>query len=204
MIREIFENSFHSSWPSIVIIVITLITIRIAYLNHHRQQVRFYKEFWNLVGVIYILLLYQLVTKVDLNYMSGVNLVPFKEILRYDIESEMFLSNVIGNIVLFVPFGFIIASYIKPKNMWSNVIIAIIISATIEFVQLRIGRSFDIDDIILNTLGCIIGYLLYIGFNAILRHLPNFMKSDWFCNLICIIITICVVLYILSSMGIVF
>ena len=204
MIYDIFKSSLINIWPSIVIVTITLVTVRFAYLKSHHESTKFYKEFWSLVGIIYMLLLYQLVTRVDINNGSGINIIPFKEILRYDVHSKMFFYNVIGNIVLFMPFGYIISAYIKPKKIWTNLLIAIIVSATIEFVQLNIGRSFDIDDIILNTIGCILGYLVYIAFQAVYRHLPNIFKRSWFSNLICIIITIAIVFYVLNIMGISF
>ena len=204
MVYDLVKNSLVINWPSLVITIVSLICIRVAYINSHGEPLKFYREFWSLAAIIYMLLLYQMVTRVDLNYMSGVNVVPFREIMRYDIHSQMFYYNVLGNIALFIPFGYIIAAYIKPKKMWSNLLIALIVSTTIEFVQLRIGRSFDIDDIMLNVVGSLIGFLIYIALSAIIRHLPKMFKSDWFNNLICIIITFCIVLYILKILGIAF
>lgn len=202
MMYDLIKSSLISFWPSLVIVSVTLSTVRIGYLKNSREKFVFHKEFWMLLSIVYMLLLYQMVTRVDINNSSGINLVPFTEIFRYDIHSEMFLYNVLGNIALFIPFGYIISVYIKPKQIWTNMFTALVVSGTIEFVQLKIGRSFDIDDILLNTLGCIIGFLLYIAYKAIYRHLPNFLKSDWFKNLICIIIAICVGIYILNIMGI--
>ncbi len=203
MIYKIFKTSLLSNWPSLVIITVSMACIRFAYLRNHRDSSKFYREFWGFVGVIYLLLLYQLVTRVDINEAGGMNLVPFAELTRYKVGSRLFYYNVIGNIAMFIPFGYIIASYIKPKKMWTNLIISAIVSTTIEYVQLNIGRSFDIDDIILNTFGGVLGFLLYIGFSAILRHLPGVFKSDWLNNLICIIISALVALYVLRMMGIV-
>jgi len=203
MVYDLFKSSLITMWPSLVIVTVTLITIRFAYLKNQRGPFSFYREFWTLISVVYMLLLYQMVTRVDINASSGINLVPFTEILRYDVHSELFFYNVVGNIALFMPFGFIVSAYVKPRKIWTNLFVALIVSGTIEIVQLNIGRSFDIDDIILNTLGCIIGFLGYVGFKAIIKHLPNFLKSDWFNNLICIIISACIVLYVLNIMGIV-
>lgn len=202
MILNIIKNSFLNIWPSLVIVCVTLISIRFAYLKTHKERLHFYEEFWGLLAIVYMLLLYELVTRVDYNTVAGFNIVPFREILRYDFSSNLFYLNVVGNIVLFIPFGYMVASYIKPKKIWTNTIIAILVSGTIEFVQYHIGRSFDIDDIILNTVGCIIGFLIYVAFKAIGRHLPDFLKSDWFKNLICIIIAICILIYILKIMGV--
>ena len=175
MIYDLIKSSIYNIWPSLVIVSVTMIVLRFAYSTNHRDNIYFYKEFWTFIGVLYLLLLYELVTRVDVNNFSGINLIPFKEIMRYEFGSKMFYISVIGNIALFIPFGFIISYYIKPKKIIPIIIIPLIVSFTIELVQLKIGRSFDIDDILLNTIGCFIGYLIYIGFKAITNHLPDFL-----------------------------
>lgn len=203
MVYDILKSSILNVWPSVVIVAVTLIAVRVAYLKNHRDTFKFHEEFCTLISIVYMLLLYQMVTRVDINVSSGINLVPFKEILRYELNSNLFYYNVLGNVALFMPFGYIVASYVKPKQIWTNAIIAIVVSTTIEIVQLNIGRSFDIDDIILNTIGCVAGFLIFIALRAIGRHLPSFLKSDWFKNLICIIISAAIALYVLNIMGIV-
>lgn len=202
MIYKLIKSSILNIWPSLVIVSVTMIVLRIAYSFNHRNNIYFYKEFWTFIGIVYLILLYELVTRVDVNNFSGVNLVPFKEIMRYDIGSKMFYVTVIGNIALFIPFGFIISTYINPKRFAPILLIPLVVSFTIELVQLKIGRSFDIDDILLNTLGCIIGYLIYIGFRAIKNHLPDFLKSRGFNNFICIVIIVLIVIYLLDFWGV--
>lgn len=198
---DFIKSSFVNSWPALAIVCVALIAIRVAYLSHHRGHFHFYNEFWMLVSVIYLLLLYDMLTRVDINSTSGVNLIPFKEIFRYDIHSKSFYYLILGNIAIFIPFGYLVAYYAKPKKIWSNLLTGIVVSGTIEFVQLQIGRSYDIDDIILNTLGCVLGYFIYVGLVAIDRRLPNLLKSNLLKNLICIIITICIGLYIWKAAG---
>ena len=72
-----------------------------------------------------------------------------------------FIYNVIGNIVLFIPFGFFI--YIKYNKNKSNALLAIfIMTLSIEFIQGFIPYRFcEIDDIILNTFGGYIGITIY-------------------------------------------
>ena len=204
MIRDIFKTSFLNIWPLIVIVTVTLVLVRFFYIRYHKPSAKFYREFWTYIAILYMLLLYELVTRVDVNMASGYNIVPFREIFRYEINSKLFIYNVFGNIALFMPFGFIVSAYIKPKRIWPSLLIAIIVSTTTEFVQLNIGRSFDIDDIILNTIGCILGSLLFIGAKAIHRHLPKVLKSDWLNNLICIIITIIMIVAAIHVLGISF
>ena len=122
--------------------------------------------------------------------------MPFREILRYDVGTSGFYKQVIGNILLFIPFGYFVSAYCKIKGLGTITIVTLLSSLVIEIVQRYIGRSFDVDDIILNVVGGIIGFLLYISLNAIRTHLPKLFRKDWFLNLIAIIIIVIIVLYI--------
>ena len=70
----------------------------------------------------------------------------------------------------------------------------LIASLTIETVQYYIGRVFDIDDIILNLIGGILGFLVYIGLDAIKNKVKIF-KNDTVLDIIIIIILVLVILY---------
>ena len=196
------QNAISSTWPMLVIFVIILSTIRLTYLSIHKEKFIFYKEFLNLIFIIYVLLLYQLLTNVETNTSGGYNLIPFTEITRYEVGSKLFMYNVIGNIVIFIPFGYFVSGYIKASKVSHILAVSVISSLTVEVVQLQIGRSFDIDDIILNVCGAIIGFLLYIGLCAIKKHLPKFLQRDFVYNIVCIALTILIVLYFLKIMGI--
>lgn len=196
------QNAISSTWPMLVIFVVILSTIRLTYLSIHKEKFIFYKEFLNLIFIIYVLLLYQLLTNVETNTSGGYNLIPFTEITRYEIGSKLFMYNVIGNIVIFIPFGYFVSGYIKASKVSHILAVSVISSLTVEVVQLQIGRSFDVDDIILNVCGAIIGFLLYIGLCAIKKHLPKFLQRDFVYNIVCIALTILIVLYFLKIMGI--
>lgn len=202
MFWNTIEGVLEDNWPILVIFIVTMVTMRYFYIQNHREKISFYREFLSIIGIIYIFLLFQLLTKVELNNGGGYNLIPFTEILRYEIGSKLFIYNVLGNIVVFIPFGFIVAEYIKPKNIMAPLLIALIVSSTVEFVQLNIGRSFDVDDIMLNILGCIGGYLLYVGLTAIRNHLPKVFQRDGIYNVVCFIIIVLIVIYILKLMGV--
>lgn len=202
MIWNTIKGVITDNWPILTIFLVTMITMRYFYLRNNRERVCFYKEFLSVVGIIYIFLLFQLLTKVELNQGGGYNLIPFTEILRYEFGSKLFVYNVLGNICIFIPFGLIVAEYIKPKTIFPPLLISLIVSSTVEFVQLNIGRSFDVDDILLNIIGCIGGYLLYVGLTAIKNHLPKIFQRDGIYNLICVIILIAIILYILKMMGV--
>lgn len=198
MIKETITDIFEYIWPMIVIVVTIIASLRIIYLINSKKNFKLYEELVSLSFVIYILSLFYLVTFQDVNYGTS-NFTPFKEIFRYDIGSKLFIKNVLGNILLFVPLGFYAGYYTKSKKIIPMFIIVAISSAVIEFTQLNIGRTFDIDDIILNVVGGIIGSLLYkFG-----KHLPKFTKKTWFLNLITILLLGLFVTYLLSIYGLV-
>ena len=204
---SLFINTIKSilldNWPILIIFTVSMIFVRFFYLRSHREKISFYKELLMLISICYIFLLFQLLTKVEMNSNSGFNIIPFQEIFRYEIGSRLFIFNVLGNIMAFVLFGLIVSNYIKPKTAFAPLVISFLVSATVEFVQLNIGRSFDVDDIILNVIGGIIGFLLYIGWTAIKKHLPKIFQSDTFYNIICVILIIVLLIYLVNVMGVV-
>ncbi len=201
MIADTFRSAIEAVWPMLVIFLVVIIAIRISYIRINHEKFVFYKEFLNLIFIVYVLLLFQLLTSTEMNTNGGLNIVPFTEIFRYEIGSKLFIYNVIGNILIFIPFGYFISGYVKATKVSHILFISIITSLTVEVVQLQIGRSFDIDDIFLNVLGSVIGFLLFIGLTAIKKHLPRFFQSDLFYNVLCIVLSVIAFIYFTKVIG---
>lgn len=187
MIPKVATDIIYELWPMIALFSVVLITIRVVYLKVHNKPFILYKELISLCFVIYALLLFELVTSTDFNSYSN-NFIPFKEIFRYNLTSKLFYRNVIGNILIFMPFGYFVSYYSKINKYYLNFIIILITSTTIEVIQSIIGRSFDIDDIILNIVGGSLGYLLYILSNKIVKLYSIKIKNNIILNIIFIII----------------
>ncbi len=204
MVSKLILKIINSVWPMMMVFIVVISLLRFFYLKNHREKFSFYKEFWYVLAIMYIWLLFEILTMTELNSTSGINLVPFSEILRYKIGTKMFNYNVLGNIIIFIPFGYLVGSYVNSKNIWPVLLTAISTSVVVEFVQLRIGRSFDIDDIILNIVGAIIGYIVYKGLKWLNKKLPDFLKSELIKNLICILIIALFCIYIFGYWGVVF
>ncbi len=137
--------------------------------------------------------MFHVVTFQDSNYGTS-NFTPFKEIFRYDIGSHKFMRNVMGNIILFIPYGFL-ASYLLNNKKFSVItILTVIASLTIETVQYYIGRVFDIDDIILNVIGGIVGFLVFIGLDAIRSKIKIF-RNDTVLDILIIIFLVLIIVY---------
>lgn len=105
------------------------------------------------------------------SYMSlSFNIVPFKTIklfslgYKYGLVSfNAYFTNIFGNILVFMPYGFFIPMLFKKINSFLKFLIfLLIIILLIEISQFfTMSGSFDIDDIILNLLGASIGYGIY-------------------------------------------
>ena len=202
MFLETLDKTILNIWPQLTIFIVVLVVVRLAAIKNGGKKTTFHFEFLNLLFVIYILLLFELLTGTENATGSGFNLVPFSEILRYKIGSNLFIYNVIGNILLFVPFGYFVSRYCESKKISQIFLLSLITSITIEAMQLKIGRTFDIDDIILNVIGGIGGYYLYVALNAIRTHLPAFFQKDFIYNTICIIILAVIIFYVGHLMGV--
>ena len=196
--KDIIKDILPNIWPLVAFVSAVAILLRGVYLFQGSKKVVIYKEILGLVFIIYILCLYYVLTYQNTGY-GGVNFTPFKEMFRYTFGSEKFMKNIVGNIILFIPFGFFTSYYLNTKKAITPAVITLIISLCAEGIQYHIGRIFDVDDILLNVFGGFLGYLLFIGFSAVRSHLPRFMKSDGFLNFLVIAIIIIIILF---AMGI--
>ena len=91
---------------------------------------------------------------------EGINLVPFRSIQVYFIHYGLdgFLVNFVGNIVMFMPWGFgLTLLWKKNQKPWVIALYSLGLTVLIETVQLFIGRSVDVDDLILNFAGSCLG-----------------------------------------------
>ena len=103
------------------------------------------------------------------------NLVPFAEIKRYlsyrnKIGSFHVMVNLLGNVVCFIPFGFVIPILTQKQTALRMFLLGMSASVLVELLQLvSMLGTFDVDDIILNTLGVLIGYVLFVFGRGIVR-----------------------------------
>ena len=176
MIQDTLQRVFQENYPMLIIFTVVICSIRLAYLIVNKKEFVFYKELFLFAFVVYSLSLFYVVTFEDANYGTN-NYIPFKEITRYELFSNYFIKNVLGNIILFIPFGYFVSTIIKSRKPWALFIISIITSFTIEVTQYLIGRTFDIDDIILNFAGCTLGYLAYLIIDILEKKFTIFQKN---------------------------
>ena len=187
MIDTTVGEVLNMTWPTLLIAVVLVVTIRIGYLLKHRDEFVFYKEVLYLCFMLYILCVFQLVTSEDLNATDGNNFRLFSEIFRYQFGGRLFFKNIVGNVLLFIPYGFFACYYIDLKNFFKAFGLVFVASLSIEFTQLMIGRVFDVDDILLNVVGGMIGYAIYNVLRKIVTKF-KFLKKEMVLNIITVLI----------------
>ena len=97
------------------------------------------------------------------------NLVPFREIMRFvryreSLGNMAVILNLLGNIFIFVPFGIFLPLLARGCRRFPYMVfLSFDLSLVVEILQLlsKVG-SFDVDDLLLNTLGGAIGYIGYL------------------------------------------
>lgn len=113
-------------------------------------------------------------------FQGGLNLVPVRESLRlfrFYLKHNMWgaiLINFPGNIVMFLPFGLFAGLLMDKPRWWKSVLITVLLSALIEFFQLFVSRGTDIDDLILNAMGGLLGHWVWL---MIARFAPTFVEK---------------------------
>lgn len=196
MIEETIRNIFNNVWPMIVIFSIILISIRITQIVVNKEEFVLHREIISLGFIIYLLCLFHVVTFQDVSWSTS-NFIPFKEMFRYEIGSPLFFKNVIGNMLMFMPYGFFISFYINLRKDDIALLLALIASSIIECIQLLIGRVFDIDDIILNVIGGMIGFYIYDLLCKIKEKLPKILKNNIFYDIVVIILVGILIYYLM-------
>lgn len=107
----------------------------------------------------------------------GINLIPFRTIRGFfgHFIFSIFMINIVGNIVMFIPWGFGLPLLWKKRQSVTSVILfSALLPLFIETVQLFIGRSVDVDDLILNFAGGLIGGFCYFLIKRRTEKLDSF------------------------------
>lgn len=135
-----------------IFFIYLLIVIKLIIFKYPYEQLKAIADSWE-KGVI-------------LEGLDTANFTLFKTIrmyIKYSYKLNSF-ENLIGNIVVFVPYGFLFPYVLKKgSNFFVMLFNAFLFVAGIEIFQLFSAfGAFDVDDILLNCVGAVIGYLLYL------------------------------------------
>lgn len=164
--------------PYMIIAVPIYLIIRFLMLRKSSRKFNLYHEIALLIFVIFIVGLASqtVIPKIELgingninilkNGKHGINLLPLKVLFEtyrevfINLNINYFIINFLGNIIMFMSIGFFIPLLweIPDKKI---IIVGFLFSLFIEVCQLFLNRGTDVDDLILNTLGTILGLLVY-------------------------------------------
>ncbi len=131
---------------------------------------------WMALLTLYLNAMYIVIGVPGVQYICWdptLNLIPFQDFSP---------SNIMGmvlNAVMFAPLGFLLPAYFERYRHWGRTLAAgFLTSQTVELIQLFTFRATDVDDLIMNTLGTLVGFLIA---KLIFRHRTALYrgKKDW-------------------------
>lgn len=110
-----------------------------------------------------------------LNFSPGyhlLNLTPFAWIWEpYEMGPAHMIEQLVMNVLMLVPLGFLLpAVWPGLRGWWKTGLCVLLLIVGIETLQYFIGRSCDVDDVIMNTIGGLIGWGLFAGLNRLLAR----------------------------------
>lgn len=174
--------------PYMIVSIPIYLIVRFIILSKKSKKINWYHEIAFFLFVLFIvgLLSQTIIPKFEFG-MNGfgivkggihqTNLIPFK--VLFETYNEVFINgyinyfliNFLGNIIMFMPIGFFLPLLWDLSNK-KVIVIGFCFSLFIECCQLFLTRGTDIDDLILNTIGTILGLLLY---RIIYKKFKNFV-----------------------------
>lgn len=157
----------------IFIVILTILYLPVLFILKKRgksipRQIGYLGLFCSLFLIVFATILFTPITFQPETHT--LNLIPFAWIGTID-NVNQFIVEKIPNVLLFVPFGFFLpVVFQKMRRFYKTALVSFFVTFSIEFFQYFIGRSSDIDDIITNLSGAVIGYFLFKLFDKIFRN----------------------------------
>ena len=175
-------NQFIQVIPITLLVGLLYIIFRFLKLKKNNSDINYKKEILYLIFVCYIVGLFNLVLvprnfwdiiwynifyNFNENPFAGIfdfsyNIIPtiYKIIIgEYTLDSWV-KAMIVGNFLMFIPMGILLSLCFENVNKKNIFKYAVLIPLAIEVLQLVVGRSFDIDDLVMNFLGIVIGYFI--------------------------------------------
>ena len=173
------QNMIFVLYPLFCILLPCMLYVLIQTKGFHRRT-NFIHMIWVFIFLYYVYLVLETtgigtIWKIGLypgmKLQEEINLIPFRD----GISLSMIL-----NVVMFMPLGFLLPLLWKEyQSLVRTAIIGFCFSCGIEFCQLFNRRVSDVDDLLMNTLGAILGWLIWIVFSRIM-HLKYGRRNQGF------------------------
>ena len=173
------QNMIFVLYPLFCILLPCMLYVLIQTKGFHRRT-NFIHMIWVFIFLYYAYLvlettgigtIWEIGLYPGMKLQEEINLIPFRD----GISLSMIL-----NVVMFMPLGFLLPLLWKEyQSLVRTAIIGFCFSCGIEFCQLFNRRVSDVDDLLMNTLGAILGWLIWIGFSRI-THLKYGRRNQGF------------------------
>ena len=141
------------------IVSLPLVLIYIFVFDRERAKRRWG---WMALLTLYLNAMYIVIGVPGIQYICWdptLNLIPFQDF------SASNIAGMILNAVMFAPLGFLLPAYFECYRRWNRTIAAgFLTSLAVEAIQLFTFRATDVDDLIMNTLGAYLGYVISWAF----------------------------------------
>ena len=155
------------------IVSLPLVIIYIFLFDRERAK---RKWGWMVLLTLYLNAMYIVIGVPGVQYICWdptLNLIPFQDFSARNMEGMVL------NAIMFAPLGFLLPAYFERYRHWGRTLAAgFLTSLTVELIQLFTFRATDVDDLIMNTLGTLVGFLLA---KLVLRRRTAVYrgKKDW-------------------------
>ena len=173
------QNMIFVLYPLFCILLPCMLYVLIQTKGFHRRT-NFIHMIWVFIFLYYVYLvlettgigtIWEIGLYPGMKLQEEINLIPFRD----GISLSMIL-----NVVMFMPLGFLLPLLWKEyQSLVRTAIIGFCFSCGIEFCQLFDRRVSDVDDLLMNTLGAILGWLIWIVFSRI-THLKYGRSNQGF------------------------
>lgn len=173
------QNMIFVLYPLFCILLPCMLYVLIQTKGFHRRT-NFIHMIWVFIFLYYVYLvlettgigtIWEIGLYPGMKLKEEINLIPFRD----GISLSMIL-----NVVMFMPLGFLLPLLWKEyQSLVRTAIIGFCFSCGIEFCQLFNRRVSDVDDLLMNTLGAILGWLIWIVFSRI-THLKYGRRNQGF------------------------
>lgn len=168
----------------IATVIVCIIAFVLAKKSAKDKVIQKNTIFMNIVfplSIIAILLITVTPRFTGMEQIRVVNLIPFigmYKLMTNYVDIMVPIKNILFNIILFMPFDFgLFWKYHAKLSIYQVTMIGFVFSLLIEFIQyvFPAGRSSDIDDVILNTVGTLVGCLFW---NQMYKLFPKILKTS--------------------------
>ena len=154
--------------PTIPILILVRLLMNIP-RPVFRKETTFYHEIFVIIFWFYLIMVFHITLNIpgiiqghfsisetyNLSPLAGINTILSSE------NSQYVALNIWGNILMFMPFGFLLPLLWHKWTFIRVFFFSMLVSISIETIQFFTGRGLDIDDVFLNTAGGSAGYLVF-------------------------------------------